>query len=560
MGKPVRNKIIDDIGVKLEVVQDTRDIKLRGTKEKIDEAVVVVKEFLSANFTVMYEVAAEDTSLLLGGGVDSVIKTLADKFECDVHMQRDTNMVRIRGVQNKVHAALSDLKKTIHGGEGMVVEDLKVAENVMGKVIGKGGAKINEVEAAHKIRINILQNSNVLRLRGEEANVLSAIREIIVFVANQKVNETVPVEDQKLLPLLGAKGSLFKKIHARGVTPVFKAEKSEVRLRGYPEDVEEAKRMMAEESKGGVFKVKVALDECHLKKVGQISSPHWERIVDSSNATVAIELNGVSIVGKRKEVVTALEQTHAFFQFCLNEQFSKVDVGSGELTGAFTPGDLLLIGFDTATTLTRDFVTECIFVRTTKGKEEVDKALAGIDKKLKSWSSLHAYIKVEDWAIPLIIGSKGAMINKIMDETKCEINIEGTTVEVSGNDEDVIARGRDAIEKLLEENKIWSVKVDLPKDSRGNFIGKGGANIKVLKAETGGMYEVVDGGDGVMVKGSEEEVAKAKEAIENWVEVWKEKVSEGWKKATAKGVYCHPTQITILHSSLRSSPFRTTST
>ena len=53
------------------------------------------------------------------------------------------------------------------------------------------------------------------------------------------------------------------------------------------------------------------------------------------------------------------------------------------LSSAFTPGDLLLIGFDTDTTLTRDFVTECIFVRTVKGKEEIAKALEGIDKKLK---------------------------------------------------------------------------------------------------------------------------------------------------------------------------------
>jgi predicted RNA-binding protein YlqC (UPF0109 family) len=153
MGKPVRNKIIDEIGVKLEVIQDTRDIKVRGTKEKIDKAVVCVKEFLAANYTTMYEVAAEDTSLLLGGGADSVIKTLAGKFECDVHMQRDTNMVRIRGVQEKVEAAIADLKKTIHGGDGVVVEDLKVAENVMGKVIGKGGAKISEIEVSERTAV-----------------------------------------------------------------------------------------------------------------------------------------------------------------------------------------------------------------------------------------------------------------------------------------------------------------------------------------------------------------------------------------------------------------------
>jgi hypothetical protein len=147
-GKPVRNKIIDEIGVKMEVIQETRDVKVRGTKENIGEAVVCVKEFLAANYTTMYEVAAEDTSLLLGGGAESVIKLLADKFECDVHMQRDTNMVRIRGVQDKVEAAIAELKKTIHGGDGIVVEDLKVAENVMGKVIGKGGAKISEMEVS----------------------------------------------------------------------------------------------------------------------------------------------------------------------------------------------------------------------------------------------------------------------------------------------------------------------------------------------------------------------------------------------------------------------------
>ena len=52
----------------LDVVPDTKDIRLRGPEADVVEAVASVEAFLENNYTVNYEVAEEDKSVLLQGG------------------------------------------------------------------------------------------------------------------------------------------------------------------------------------------------------------------------------------------------------------------------------------------------------------------------------------------------------------------------------------------------------------------------------------------------------------------------------------------------------------
>lgn len=142
-GKVVRESVMSKC--KLEVVQDTKDVRLRGPEEDVREAEKTVIEFLEANYTVTYEVAEEDKSVLLQGGGESVVKVLSRKG-VEVSLRRDSNDVRLRGKREAVEEAFAELKKAIFGGDGVEVADVTVGKDAKGAVIGKGGANIKDLE------------------------------------------------------------------------------------------------------------------------------------------------------------------------------------------------------------------------------------------------------------------------------------------------------------------------------------------------------------------------------------------------------------------------------
>ena len=537
MGKPVRTKILDEIGIKFDVVEDSRNIKLKGSKEKIEQAKIEVKTFLAKNYTVLYEIGVEDISLLISGGTDSILKKLSDESNCDTHLNKEASTVRLRGTKENVDEALEKLKKFIDGGDGNVVEDLAVAESVKGKVIGKGGAKLKEIQDSHNIKVQVLQSSNGLRLRGAKENVSEAIREIVVFLASQKVNEVVTVESAKVLQTLSHKGGLFRKLQGLDVMPALKG--SNLKLRGYTENVEEAKRIMAEEEGkgGGIFSCRVPLDQCHLSRVGPSDSPHWQRILEASKVGITVTKDAIEVKGTKADVFAVMDQVYAFLLFCLEDLYDKISVPFAALVNCFTPSELAGISIDTSTTIARDFLTSSCTIRTNKGREEIERAKRVIEERLAKWQKLHCVMKVEQWAMPVIIGNKGGTVKKLQEDTGAlfQINSDDCTVQIIGDDEEIVEAGRSAISDLISSNEMLSFQVPLPPDSKGTFIGKSGSNIKKFKTKHSCIFEVVDvdkstsartaaptSSGYILVKGKSSDALEAKKAVEKWCKEYEE--------------------------------------
>jgi len=170
-GKATRSKIMDELKVKLEVIQESRDVRLRGEAEPLAAAKTTIDDFLRLHYTVSYEFAPEDSSLLMSGGADSVLKKLEKEHEIEVHTRRDANTVKLRGEQDNVEKALASLKATLHGGEGVAVEDMAVEDSVRGKIIGPKGANIKSTQTEFDVFITVLSSSSTLRIRGSPENV-----------------------------------------------------------------------------------------------------------------------------------------------------------------------------------------------------------------------------------------------------------------------------------------------------------------------------------------------------------------------------------------------------
>ncbi|GMH84495.1 hypothetical protein TL16_g09943 [Triparma laevis f. inornata] len=567
-GKEARSKVIDEIGVKLVVVQESRDIKLIGERSKVEEAEKVVGEFLEENFVEVFEVAREDIGVLVSGKDSSIQKKLSSLHSVEIFLRRDANTLSIRGKKTNVTSCLADLKKEIFGSDDIAVSDLKVGES-KGVIIGKGGAQIKLLESTHGVRIQMLDATNCIRVRGAPTNVGAAITAVTLLIANQKLTVNLPVTE-KTLKNLGHKGSLTKMILSKNVTPSLKTDQEtsekQLRLRGYPEDIEEVKRLLAE-SENKPIKVTLTMDVDQLRKIGGEDMPHWKRIKERCGVSLKVEKGedgGLFMEGKRKGVEDALRQAYGYFGFCLSEEFGTVEVGGGALGRCFSPGDLVLMGTESGVKIVKDYTTSqlllfCNSSDPEKGSNETRLAAARklIDSKISYWSKMNYVMKVERWVLPVLVGKKGATINGIRDEAGVEIDVDQSTSTVTikvsseaegeaGSGQERINKAKLIIEKLIEENKIYSETLELPDSSKGTFIGKGGANIKSIQEGLKDVtFDLTDNGTKVVIKGSEESVILGRSRVEEWIETFEEKNANLSMRVISVGMLVGPKGETI---------------
>jgi len=523
-GKEVREGVMAKC--KLEVVQDTKDVRIRGTEADVVEAVASVTAFLENNYTVNYEVAEEDKKMLLQGGGESVVKVLSRRG-VEVQLRRDSNDVRIRGKKAAVEEALAELKKAIFGGDGVEVTDVPVGDDFKGALIGKGGANIKDIEVKHGVKVQVLDSSGCFRLRGAGDAVKAATRVIESTILNQKITRMVDLSDKtadKAVKALGHKGVLAKRLLARGVAP--KLQKAEdgsapkVRLKGFPKDVAEGERFIKEFT-GEVFSMKLEMDAKQISRAGGSDSPHWLDITDQTGAKVEFTSDGIVLKGVKKQVADAVTRADAFLTFALGGEMARVELPVQAVAFAFSPFDLVEMERESGCRLQKDYFTSCLRIR----GEDVAKAEELVEEKMKVWTKSHFAMPVPPWATSLVLGRKGETINAIRDETGVEIDLdsEANTITLHGETES-IAKAKAAIETIIEENKVFVEEIELPEDSKGSFIGKGGANIKVMQDGLEGVaFELGSSGSSVRVKGLEEGVKEGKERVEKWIEEYEEK-------------------------------------
>ena len=219
---------------------------------------------------------------------------------------------------------------------------------------------------------------------------------------------------------------------------------------------------------------------------------------------------------------------------------------------AFSPFDLVEIERESGCRLQKDYFTSCLRIRgegVAKATELVEEKVSVHDagqctvnirfapradslqtlSQMKAWSKSHFAMDIPGWALSLILGRKGETVNAIRDESGVEIDVdsEANTVTLTGETEN-IAKAKAAIEKIIDENKVFMEEIELPEDSKGSFIGKGGVNIKVMQEGLEGVaFELDSSGSSVRVKGSEEGVKEGKERVEKWIEDYEETVRRG---------------------------------
>jgi hypothetical protein len=122
----------------------------------------------------------------------------------------------------------------------------------------------------------------------------------------------------------------------------------------------------------------------------------------------------------------------------------------------------------------------------------------------------------------MIIGKQGAFIRKVRDETNTRIDVPSDSagsdlIVITGKKENVLKAQKLIIAKVNEIVKIEEENIDIPHNLHTALIGRGGAVIKQIRNECGGIIinfpPESSTSDTITLKGAREDIEKAKEEL-----------------------------------------------
>jgi rRNA processing protein Krr1/Pno1 len=117
--------------------------------------------------------------------------------------------------------------------------------------------------------------------------------------------------------------------------------------------------------------------------------------------------------------------------------------------------------------------------------------------------------------VPVIFGAKGVTIMKIQADTGCKLDIpKGSSICTITGDAAAVKRGLDAINDILNANEYEEITVNA-KDV-GAIVGKLGANIKQIQAQSGARITMVKDSNKCLISGDATQRNAAKALLEEY--------------------------------------------
>mmetsp|Transcript_50614 Transcript_50614/g.61045 ORF Transcript_50614/g.61045 Transcript_50614/m.61045 type:complete len:1310 (+) Transcript_50614:177-4106(+) len=528
-GKPLRKKISDEMNVWIGVDSSYFHVTLRGTQEKIEEAAVMLKEFIAENYTSEFEIELDDEPVLFHGGSDNIMVKLENIHDVFMKFIKASHSVVIRGVKENVDAALKELEQFMIGGDGFQVVKLKVPDFSVGVIIGKGGSNIAKLEKDYEgVVVDLLRTSGMLSIRGPENAVRGCRSSVITTLATIRVTDTIVISPEQRVGL--ARPEVMKKI-TDGLGAQITLSDHSVKIRGIPIDVKDAKALVLEQL-NGIFEATIDLEASQLSKVSKAVKDfsHFQRIKEMSKADLTLDTltSAIVISGKRGNVKKAKNQLFGFLDFLLPSEFAKVKVTRALLRKVGEPVSLAKISADTGAFVTIDRELGCIQARSIR-PDEVKLAVEQINERIIECEKLNYILRLDSndsWLLPKIIGKGGATVQALQSDTGCAVDIykDEFIVAVSGEDEEAVAAAKLSLDNIIEKARRECVFIDIPDSAMSAFIGKAGSNIKKLSETNGVEIERLRKDPSrIRIQGDEVSVQTGKIAIMQWVKQWESK-------------------------------------
>eukprot|EP00536_Pseudo-nitzschia_multiseries_P012145 jgi/Psemu1/31055/gm1.31055_g len=496
---------------------------IRGEKQGIDKATEIVEKHISDNQFGEIPITDEDLNALLSGGKKSKIVQFSEEMSVNLHVDREAFILIVRGPQDKVNEASKRLNQYLNGDDEFSVEKLSVNQQLVGKLIGKGGKTLQQLEEKYEgVSINI-SKSHLVTIRGPSQAVSDCKVAIAKNIASARVTQSIKVTEEQFATL--SKREYDKKIYREMPVQLTTAGDTII-VRGTFCDVRDAVSLL-NEMLIGEYRTSIELDASQFARVRNASGDlsHFKRMEAICKAKVELDLKAGSIVlcGKRSNVKRAKDQVYGFLNFLLEHELEQLKISKPLFMTVGQASVLAEISAEAGgVSIHLDRDMSCIVVRSTD-RENLKKATDLMNKKIKEAEKLVRVIDFtasDSWIVSFIIGTKGSKISAFRSRyptCKFSISKETRTISMVGDSEETLKEVLDDINSEIETARKQNVFISIPDGHVAHFLGKAGSHVKEFTAQYEVKIQPAKGDYNFKITGEESKVERAKEAIDAWL-------------------------------------------
>jgi polyribonucleotide nucleotidyltransferase len=506
----------------LKLEDESQQIILRGSREKLEEAKALINQYFAQNFSQEIEVTKDDIQALLTGGKNSKIVELAEKAGVKLNTVKDRQIIVVRGEKEKVADAIQSVKAYLYGGEGISLAKVSIDKNAIGLVIGKGGKNKEELEHKFNVSIMIQRNENVLTMRGQDVDIEACRADIMRQIVTARVTQTLKAAAEELESL--RKANVFRRIMQS--IPVQLSNKDDIiTVRGVQADVNDAISTL-NEALGKSYRMRYRMDGILFNRLQEAwkDPAHAKQIESSTHAKLELTQNSLSFTGSRKQVTDAKREVLKYFEFLFGSQFCHLSVPLSSLPGLGKSSVVMntMASSGCQLFLDRDLSAVLFFCSDTT---KLDVAREAIKLQIEEENKRAFVLELDDneeWIVSLVLGKNGDNIKSLRRETGCKIDVHDRTITVTADQTDLVASAKAKLESLVEKARRECVFVSIPAKHMPAFVGRSGANITKFTTEYGVEIQIMKKGTdeaSIRLTGDGEAVSNAHDAIIEWIEL-----------------------------------------
>ena len=507
-----------------ELVSVSRDdglfqLLLRGKAENLEEASKLLSRFLEEHHQDEISVSDNHLGVLLRGGKKSKIEEFAKMHEVKLNSDPEKFVVTVTGRKENVDAATKAIDCYLNGGDGVKVLKIVVDDSSAGILVGRGGSTKAAIESKFSgVSISIMRDQTVV-IRGPESAVISCQKHIAKMLTMAFITEKEALDEQ--MRRLSKAPEVRSQLKVIPVQSSF--EESQVTLRGSRADVHHALALL-KSIPGSVYENRVFLEASCLRTLHNVSrDTHLARIQSATRTKIIVDSTTSSIIvtGKKENVVTAKAQLFQFLGVLLSGSFACEPLPE---TAQHLLGQPAQLGFLAEASGAFMYIDRDVgrLVVTAPESASVKKAIELLGGKLSSLDSTVYKLDLgvdADWLVPKLIGKNGARIKALRKSFECSVDIDGSTITLMNDDPAKLEKAKISLDEIIAEERAQCAIVELKDDNMSAFLGPKGAQVREFENLHNVRAQALrKRGGWLRITGNAEAVAKAKTALDDWLE------------------------------------------
>lgn len=458
--------------------------------------------------------------------------------------QIEKDEIAVSGEKEKVEQACAEIMR-IYKNKGKVTKlAIQITKSQHKLIIGKNGSTVQEIFKDHDVYVQVPKqevDSETIYLYGEESK-LGAALSMVCTKANSIVNINIEVASWLHRYLIGEKGSNISKITADypGTHVEFGKADNKITLDGPPEEVEKVKQrleMIVDGLKKSMICEEMTVDPKYYsqlvgKKYDNVTRMNKEYGVNIRVPSAADQSNVIRIEGAPDGVKKAKIEFMELVKKVENEKSKDIIIEQkyhsnligkngknlSEIRAKFNDVQIQIPN--------QEEKSEVIVLR--GNKVDVDNCFKHLQKTIKDMqeNNYQDEIHIFKQFHRMLIGKQGIFIRKIREDTQTRIEVpaedsNSDSITIIGKQENV-RKARILIEEKVKELvKVEEDYVEIAHSLHTALIGRGGAIIKQIRSDCGGVIinfpaetntNKADSNK-ITLKGPREEIEKAKKEL-----------------------------------------------